>query len=69
MNVSLSDISSHRALERAIPDKNTAIEFLQYHRLLHNPRLCDHGHQMTLSLSDKNYRWRCRRTKCSSEMA
>lgn len=61
-------IDSYRALSVLVHDKASAVEFLQYHGLLHAPRKCANGHDMTLSLSKKNDRWRCRKGKCRTEV-
>ena len=43
-------------LSTRVHDKETAIRFLQSHGVIHQQRLCNNGHQMTLStVSD---RWR-----------
>ena len=51
----------------AVPDKESAVTFLQRMDLLYNPRLSENGHEMTLTLSDKEDRWRCNRSGCRSQ--
>ena len=57
MNFPLSGIKSYRHLDRVVYDKQSAVDFVQYHGLLHNTRLCALGHTMMLSLAEKNETW------------
>ena len=53
-------------LSTLVHDKETAIRFLQNHGVIHQQRLCNNGHQMTLStVSD---RWRCNARQCRQEI-
>lgn len=53
-------------LSTRVHDKETAIRFLQSHGVIHQQRLCNNGHQMTLStVSD---RWRCNARQCRQEI-
>lgn len=60
--MNLLQLSSH------VGDKASSVRFLQQHDILHNPRLCDNGHVMTLSLSDRQDRWRCRNVACRTDI-
>lgn len=44
-----------------VKDKRSAVAFFQRCGLLHEQRLCLRGHDMILSLTDKEDRWRCHR--------
>ena len=50
-----------------IPDKQASVLFLQQRGVLHNPKICANGHQMTLQLSDNGDHWRCRSRQCRTE--
>lgn len=52
------------SLSSTARDKASSVRFLQQRGVLHNPRVCSNGHEMTLALSDRQDRWRCRRTPC-----
>lgn len=55
-------------LFESIPDKVTAVAFLQNKGIIHAVRLCDNGHAMRLSLSDKEDRWRCYLKDCRKDI-
>ena len=48
--------------------KNRAVEFLQQKGILHASRYCNNGHEMSLSLTDKEDRWRCRKKGCEQQI-
>lgn len=50
-------------LTARIPDKDSAIQFLQEKRILHNPRICVNGHEMKLYTAGKD-RWLCSKKDC-----
>ena len=54
-------------LSNVVPDKASSIQFLQQRGIVHNPRICADGHEMTLQLRDKGDRWRCRIRECRTE--
>lgn len=49
-------------------DKRTSIQFLQQHGIVHNMRRCTYNHIMTLSLTDRQDRWRCRQGTCQQDI-
>lgn len=51
-------------LSEQLNNKAAAVRFLQDKGILHNPRRCNNGHIMTLSLTDLHDRWRCRNAAC-----
>lgn len=55
-------------LSNRIPDKESSFRFLQQHNIVHNARICDNGHAMNLSLSDRQDRWRCRLRGCRQDI-
>ena len=52
-------------------DKESALRFLQQHGigLVHTDRRCSKQHIMTLSLTDKQDRWRCHQGQCKEDIA
>lgn len=54
-------------VSETVRDKAGAVRFLQQRGLLHQQRMCNNGHHMTLSLSDREDRWRCRRRACNEQ--
>ena len=54
-------------LSNEIPDKQSSDLFLQQRGVLHNPKICGNGHQMTLQLRDNGDRWRGRSRQCRTE--
>ena len=53
-------------LAAAVPDKEAAVIFLQQHRIIHNIKLCDRNHPMTLK--PKRARWRCFSRDCRQDL-
>ena len=53
-------------LAAAVPDKEAAVIFLQQHRIIHNIKLCDRNHPMTLE--PKRARWRCFSRDCRQDL-
>lgn len=51
-------------LAENLPDKESCVRFLQQKGILHNPRRCPNLHNMTLSLADRQDRWRCNQRCC-----
>lgn len=51
-------------LSASVHDKQSSVAFLQQHGILHSARRCAKNHDMLLSLSDRQDRWRCRRSEC-----
>ena len=51
-------------LSRIVNDEASAIEYLQLYRILHSQRECPTGHQMKLSFTGGQWRWRCRARCC-----
>src|SRR5262245_61520187 len=54
-------------LYEEVRTEDLAIAWLQKKAILHNPRVCSNGHEMILS-SDKQRRWRCRKSTCRCEV-
>ena len=54
-------------LSATVHDKASAVRFLQLRGLLHDTRQCDNGHEMALSLTDKEDRWQCQRNGCNQQ--
>jgi hypothetical protein len=63
-----ANVTSYRMLSELVSDKESAVLFLQNAGILHVKREYSNGHAMTLSLSDKNDRWRCRKSICRTEV-
>src|ERR1044071_3160576 len=55
-------------LSALVNDKASAVQFLQQHGILHNPRMCSNNHAMTLSLNDHHDRWRCKKRECREDV-
>lgn len=49
-----------------VKDESSAVMFLQNRGILHSHRLCNKGHDMTISIN-KNPRWRCRKRECEQD--
>ena len=54
-------------LYERVKTKDLAISYLQSIGILHTRRICRNGHEMSLILSDKEDRWRCRKATCESQ--
>ena len=54
-------------LARDLGQKEAAVNFLQNRQILHAHRQCDNNHNMTLSLTDKEDRWRCNTRDCRQQ--
>jgi len=48
------------SLSNLVNNKRNSLHFLQEKGIMHKKRVCTQNHPMTLSLSDKQDRWRCR---------
>ena len=55
-------------LSNLIHNKESSVLFLQQRGLLHRNRVCLNNHQMVLTLSDKEDRWRCNRIGCRTQI-
>lgn len=51
-------------LSAIVSDKPASVRFLQQRNILHSSRRCPNDHDMSLSLSDRQDRWRCKRREC-----
>jgi transposase-like protein len=51
-----------------VHDKQSSVNFLQQHGILHAARQCANNHQMLLSLKDRQDRWRCRKRGCREDI-
>ena len=49
-------------------DKRSSVKFLQQRGIVHNTRRCTNNHVMTLSLTDRQDRWRCRQGTCQQDI-
>jgi len=49
-------------------DKKNSFQFLQQCGIVHANRRCDNNHVMTLSLTDRQDRWRCRQGACQQDV-
>lgn len=56
-------------LSAIVHDKASSVSFLQQRGILHRNRLCVNGHNMHLSLSDSQDRWRCKLQGCRMDYA
>lgn len=56
------------AISALAHDKRSSVQFLQQRGILHTARLCANNHTMTLSLTDRQDRWRCRQGNCQQDI-
>lgn len=49
-------------------NKESSVQFLQQNGILHTIRKCSNNHSMTLSLSDRQDRWRCNLRSCREDI-
>ena len=54
-------------LSYVVKDKGSAVAFLQCRGLLYERRICSRGHDMVLSLTDREDRWRWRHGGCDQQ--
>ena len=54
-------------LAAAVASKESAIAYLQEWQIIHPERKCPSGHAMTLCISEKEDRWRCRHSACNCQ--
>jgi len=55
-------------LSELVSTKEGAIKFLQGAHILPIVRKCEQGHDMILTLGDREDRWRCRRDGCDQQV-
>lgn len=55
-------------LSALVHDKQSSFQFLQHHGIVHPARHCANNHVMTLSLTDRQDRWRCRQGTCQEDI-
>lgn len=48
--------------------KERCVSLLQNANILPNQKLCDNGHEMSLSVTDKRERWRCSKSGCRQDV-
>lgn len=56
------------SLSSVVHDNKSSIQFLQRRGILHTSRKCSKGHDMNLSVSDSQERWRCSRRECRQDI-
>lgn len=56
------------SLSALCDSKEKCVAFLQQRGIVHQQLNCANGHAMTLSLSEKEDRWRCRRKNCNKQI-
>jgi len=55
-------------LSAAAHDKRSSLQFLQQRGIVHNARRCQNNHNMTLSLTERQDRWRCQQGPCHEDI-
>ena len=55
-------------LSALVHDKASSVQFLQQRGILHTVRRCSNNHAMTLSLTDRQDRWRCQQGTCKQDI-
>uniref|UniRef100_A0A0B7ALJ7 Uncharacterized protein n=1 Tax=Arion vulgaris TaxID=1028688 RepID=A0A0B7ALJ7_9EUPU len=56
------------SLSATVHDKESSVAFLHEHGILHSSRKCKNDHDMTLSLTPRQDRWRCNLTTCREDI-